>query len=114
MTQATAVHLVQRKRKLLTLFSILIILNSFPVPECREDPDCQIIKYCEATNQTCSDPCIRDPCGPNAFGTPGIPINHVCNCQCVSGFTGNPKTGCGQFILLTAKWIRIDEVAFSF
>ena len=99
MTQVTAVHLVQRKRKLLTLFSILIILNSFPVPECREDPDCQIIKYCEATNQTCSDPCIRDPCGPNAFGTPGIPINHVCNCQCVSGFTGNPKTGCGKSIL---------------
>ena len=68
----------------------------FPVPECEKDPDCPFDKYCELGNLTCSNPCVRDPCGPNAFGTPGSPIHHICNCQCVEGFTGNPKTGCSK------------------
>lgn len=63
------------------------------VPECEKDPHCHTTKYCELSNLTCADPCIRDPCGPNAFGTP---FNHVCNCQCIEGFTGNPKTGCSK------------------
>ena len=60
------------------------------------DPDCHTTKYCEKSNLTCADPCIRDPCGPNAFGTP---FNHVCNCQCIEGFTGNPKTGCSKYFI---------------
>lgn len=65
----------------------------FLVPECRIDDDCHTTKYCEARNLTCADPCIRDPCGPNAYGTP---LNHVCNCVCIEGFTGDPKAGCGN------------------
>ena len=34
---------------------------------------------------------MRDPCGPNAYGVPGDPIHHVCNCACIDGYEGNPK-----------------------
>ena len=42
-------------------------------PNIPRDPDCHTTKYCEPRNLTCSDPCVRWPCGPNAYGTP---INH--------------------------------------
>ena len=41
---------------------------------------------------------MRDPCGPNAFGVPGDPVHHVCNCACIDGYEGNPKTGCTAIV----------------
>jgi hypothetical protein len=94
------------------IYLLRISFNFLPVivPECRVDPDCHTTKYCEASNLTCADPCIRDPCGANAFGTP---FNHICNCQCIEGFTGNPRTGCGtsflklKLILIAVSMIKI-------
>ncbi len=62
-------------------------------PECRVDPHCSTIKYCELSNGTCADPCIRDPCGAFAHG---VPFNHRCHCECIHGYTGNPKIECGK------------------
>ena len=75
------------------------------------DPDCHTTKYCEKSNLTCADPCIRDPCGPNAFGTP---FNHVCNCQCIEGFTGNPKTGCSKYFIFSQCSVEISGIFLSF
>jgi len=59
--------------------------------ECKVDPECHDTKYCELSNNTCSDPCVKWPCGPNAYGTP---TGHRCICKCIEGFIGNPITGC--------------------
>ena len=65
-------------------------------PECVVDGDCACPRYCERANNTCLNPCVRDPCGANAFGVPGDPRCHQCNCACIQGYTGNPRTGCGK------------------
>ena len=50
---------------------IIIILGiCVPILECVIDDDCSNIKYCELNNNTCGDPCVRWPCGVNAYGTP--------------------------------------------
>ena len=41
-----------------------------PILECEVDDHCANIKYCELANNTCADPCVKWPCGPNSFGTP--------------------------------------------
>ena len=65
-----------------------------PDLECRLDDDCIDIKYCELANNTCGDPCVKWPCGANAFGTPG---GHRCQCQCIEGYQGDPYTGCSKY-----------------
>lgn len=64
--------------------------------ECRNDLDCPTTKYCETSNLTCADPCLKWLCGPNSYGTP---ITHKCFCQCIEGFTGNPTDpeGCSKY-----------------
>ncbi|QQP34980.1 Putative LOC101893139, partial [Caligus rogercresseyi] len=79
-------------------------LNNFGicenVPDCQVDDDCPTQKYCEATNGTCSNPCTRDPCGANAFGDP---YDHICHCQCIKGYAGDPLAGCVPVIITTVK-----------
>uniref|UniRef100_A0A0K2TAS5 Putative LOC101893139 [Musca domestica] n=1 Tax=Lepeophtheirus salmonis TaxID=72036 RepID=A0A0K2TAS5_LEPSM len=79
-------------------------LNNFGicerVPDCEEDPDCPTQKYCEKTNGTCSNPCTRNPCGPNAFGDP---YDHICHCQCIKGYSGDPNLGCIPVIIPPVK-----------
>ena len=82
---------------------------SISEPECRIDPNCHTTKYCELTNGTCADPCIRDPCGPNAIGTP---INHRCQCRCIEGYTGNPVVGCSKFSKKMNKETQTHFVIF--
>merc|ERR1719305_927672 len=62
-----------------------------PILECTVDDECADPKYCELSNNTCSDPCVKWPCGPNAYGTP---TGHRCICKCIEGYIGNPITGC--------------------
>ena len=65
-----------------------------PILECTVDDECADPKYCELSNNTCSDPCVKWPCGPNAYGTP---TGHRCICKCIEGYIGNPITGCSKF-----------------
>ena len=75
---------------------ITLFFRTLSVPECERDPDCLTTRYCELTNNTCAIPCIKWPCGPNAYGTN---INHRCLCRCIEGYTGDPTGpgGCGKF-----------------
>lgn len=61
-------------------------------PNCR--PECTINAECPSNlacqNERCKDPCPGS-CGP--FTTCMV-IKHASVCQCVSGFTGDPFTGC--------------------
>ena len=66
-------------------------------PECRRDPDCADDKYCEPRNLTCSDPCVRWPCGPNMYGTA---TGHRCPCSCIEGFIRDIDGNCGNDIFL--------------
>jgi len=70
-----------------------------PDLECRFDDECIDIKYCELANNTCGDPCVKWPCGANAFGTP---TGHRCICKCIEGYVGNPITGCIPISTTTA------------
>ena len=65
-----------------------------PDLECVQDDDCIDIKYCELANNTCGDPCVKWPCGENAYGTPG---GHRCQCRCIEGYTGDPRVGCSKY-----------------
>ena len=65
-----------------------------PILECTVDDECADPKYCELSNNTCSDPCVKWPCGPNAYGTP---TGHRCICKRIEGYIGNPITGCSKF-----------------
>merc|ERR1711892_1598717 len=62
-----------------------------PILECEVDDDCLDPKYCELANNTCGDPCVKWPCGPNAYGTA---TGHRCICKCIEGYLGDPITGC--------------------
>jgi hypothetical protein len=66
-----------------------------PDLECEVDEQCSDPKYCELSNNTCADPCVKWPCGQNAYGTP---TGHRCICKCVEGYIGDPITGCSKFL----------------
>ena len=89
---------------------IILIFWTFLVPECERDPDCLTTRYCELTNNTCAVPCIKWPCGPNAYGTN---INHRCLCRCIEGYTGDPTGpgGCGKFRRM--KCIHFFSIIFE-
>jgi hypothetical protein len=57
-------------------------------PECVTNFDCSNDKAC--INQKCRDPC-PGACGLNAECRV---VSHVPNCQCISGYEGDPFTGC--------------------
>lgn len=59
-------------------------------PECTTNIDCR--KDLACINRKCTDPCPGS-CGLNAQCTV---INHVPNCACLNGYTGNPFTLCTQ------------------
>lgn len=63
-------------------------------PNCR--PECTINEECP-NNLACQNEKCVDPC-PGSCGsfTICIVVNHAPNCQCVSGYTGDPFTGCSQ------------------
>lgn len=57
-------------------------------PECITNPDCT--KNLACINMKCTDPCPGS-CGLNADCTV---VNHVANCICINGYTGDPFTIC--------------------
>lgn len=57
-------------------------------PECISNSDCSSHLAC--INQKCKDPCPGS-CGSNAQCRV---VSHAPNCQCVSGYTGDPFTQC--------------------
>lgn len=57
-------------------------------PECVENSECSDSRAC--INQKCRDPCIG-ACGYNAKCNV---INHIPNCYCLPGTTGNPFVSC--------------------
>lgn len=59
-------------------------------PECVQNSDCPRDKSC--VNNKCKNPC-PGTCGINAECTV---YNHLPNCVCLSGYTGNPTLSCHQ------------------
>lgn len=57
-------------------------------PECTINPECPSHLAC--INQKCADPCPGS-CGSNAQCSV---INHTPICTCITGYTGDPFTGC--------------------
>lgn len=57
-------------------------------PECKLNAECPANLACQ--NERCVDPCPGS-CGSS---TTCIVIKHAPVCQCVSGYTGDPFTGC--------------------
>ncbi|XP_047739044.1 uncharacterized protein LOC108675679 isoform X2 [Hyalella azteca] len=60
-----------------------------PVPECSSNDDCPDTQSC--INELCVNPCVHDPCARNAFC---IVRDHVPQCTCPPGYTGDPKIAC--------------------
>jgi hypothetical protein len=82
--------------------SMLSFASILAEPECVADPDCPLVEYCEPTNQTCGDPCLRWPCGPYEYG---VPVNHRCPCRCIDGYEiRNPADGCGKYKRILNGW----------
>lgn len=61
-------------------------------PNCR--PECTINAECPG-NQACQNEKCRDPChGSCGIHSLCVTINHVPQCTCESGYTGDPFAGC--------------------
>lgn len=58
-------------------------------PECTSNSECKGNEICK--NLKCVDPCNNDVCGYNALCRVS---NHISNCYCDTGFTGNPFIEC--------------------
>lgn len=59
-------------------------------PECVLNSDCPSNRACVSSK--CQDPC-PGACGQNAYCQV---VNHLPSCTCLSGFTGNPYSFCGN------------------
>lgn len=68
--------------------------NITPQPEqirqCNRDVDCPSNESCRSGS--CTSPCTNS-CGQN---TSCRVVNHLANCQCLSGYTGDPYVGCSM------------------
>lgn len=83
-------------------------------PNCR--PECTINAECPGNlacqNERCKDPCPGS-CGPSATC---VVIKHAPVCECITGFTGDPFSGCNPipqskkctFLLLFTDQLTID------
>ena len=69
-------------------------------PECTINSDCPSNKAC--IKERCKDPCLGS-CG---FYTECSVLNHIPNCKCLDGFTGNPFSQCRP-LPLQSKFLRI-------
>lgn len=58
-------------------------------PECLINTDCPSHMTCE--NNKCKNPCTRKTC---ALDAECRVFNHIVNCQCSEGLTGDPYTNC--------------------
>lgn len=87
-----------------------------PLVECR--PECVINNDCPQTkacmNQKCEDPCAGS-CGVNALCRV---INHMAQCYCPDGFTGNPFSSCRPYVPpgreLTGKKKRATRIIYFY
>lgn len=61
-------------------------------PECTSNYDCPSSKAC--FQNFCRDPCPGE-CGINALCTVS---NHIPNCACFEGYTGNPRANCYEIV----------------
>ncbi|KAG8232833.1 hypothetical protein J437_LFUL013159, partial [Ladona fulva] len=66
-----------------------------PRPICQYNEDCPPHELCDRLNRLCINPCSEDTCGSNAHC---VPVNHGVDCQCLSGFSGNPYVGCSKVL----------------
>lgn len=68
-----------------------ICLNNRCIFACHTDDDCSSSESCR--NNTCTNPCLINPCGPNAVCTVS---NHRAQCSCLDGMVPSPsaKVGC--------------------
>lgn len=68
-----------------------ICLNNICLYGCHVDDDCSGSESCR--NNKCTNPCLENPCGPNALCTVS---NHRASCSCGTNFVPNPsaKIGC--------------------
>lgn len=64
-----------------------------PSNVCQYNADCPPDKLCDRLNRRCISPCLDGSCGENAEC---IPANHGIQCQCFTGYTGNPNIECYQ------------------
>ncbi len=68
--------------------------NNNPQPEqirqCNRDVDCPSTESCRSGS--CTSPCTNS-CGQN---TSCRVVNHLANCQCLSGHSGDPYVGCSK------------------
>lgn len=62
-------------------------------PGCETNEDCADNRFCNTRTKTCEDPCLQKVCGVNAFCNA---INHRAQCQCITGYTGNPELFCNH------------------
>lgn len=75
-------------------------------PECIINSECALVKAC--INQRCRNPCPGS-CGANAQCKV---INHVPVCFCLSGYSGDPFTGCHECKTLMAKSFNYKSICF--
>lgn len=62
-------------------------------PECTSNDQCADNRFCNLDTKTCEDPCLTKVCGVNAFCNA---VNHRAQCQCITGYTGNPDLHCNH------------------
>lgn len=67
-----------------------ICLNNKCIFACHSDEDCSASESCR--NNTCKNPCIENPCGPNAVCSIA---NHRASCSCLSGMVASPTATIG-------------------
>lgn len=80
-------------------------------PNCR--PECTINSECSSNracvNEKCKDPCPGS-CGFNALCSV---VNHSPVCQCMTGFIGDPFSGCTEIrskkTIETNKWLEFSR-----
>ncbi|XP_047739045.1 uncharacterized protein LOC108675679 isoform X3 [Hyalella azteca] len=75
-----------------------------PVPECSSNDDCPDTQSC--INELCVNPCVHDPCARNAFC---IVRDHVPQCTCPPGYTGDPKIACSLLEIPISVGCRADS-----
>lgn len=78
-----------------------------PGTECETDDQCPDDKYCNPETKTCQNPCLHKKCGINAFCNA---TNHVAICQCVNGYSGDPKISCSK--CYKSENFRLFQVCF--
>ena len=76
-------------------------------PECMVNSDCS--KNLACINEKCVNPCIGS-CGPNSDCHV---LNHASRCTCLSGYTGDPFSGCYEIPPL-CKTLSIKKIVIFF